>query len=671
MNKLLVVSKADGIGKYYCEELRQFFDEAIQIDYIVSDYHDLSMVKEYDLILITTHTIIRNIMHYVKKESRILKVIKTLDPEGIKLIESIPYGSEALVVNVGPKTVSESIYLIYAIGRSDLELHPYYPGIENYESLDIILTQGEMNIVPDHDGKVVNILNTIIDSKTLLEVISFFKLDKKKFLSKLMERSKIRNSKSDGVSLVINERFMFEEIINVMFENLNEGVMIFDSTGLVTSTSKSTQTFLNKTAYTILGHNVVDIIPVEEQAVFGKELVETIIKINSIPLICNIMPKMTLGSNEYGLVILKKYNDEEIKIHRFKKELINKGHKTKYAIKDIVGSSFEMNKIKNIALRMSKSDSTVLIIGESGTGKELFAHVIHNNSIRKNEQFVAVNCSAISENLLESELFGYEEGAFTGAKKGGKIGLFEIANGGTLFLDEIGEIPLHLQNRLLRVLQEKEIMRVGGSEIISTDVRIIAATNIDIKKQVTDGKFRKDLFYRLSVLPLNIPPLRKREKDVLDIFEKIKNEKGVIINLDDETKKFFVDYHWDGNVRELYNCFEYLLNLEKKAISIRDLPEYMTNESYVEKKEIKKRITNSKEIEILQILYNFNSGNRKIGRKRLSEELSKVEVFLGEQEVRNELLRLQEQEFVVIGIGRSGTRITDRGISYLNTNKLF
>lgn len=661
MNKLLVVSRAERIGQYYCEALREFFGDVIVIDSITAEYYNLNIIGEYDMILITTHTIISQIMHYVKKESRVLKIIKALDPEGIKKIEEIPYGSETLVVNVGPKTVSESIYMIYALGRSDLELHPYYPGIENYKPLDIVLTQGELEIVPNHGGRIINIHNTIIDSKTLLEVISFFKLDKKRFLSKLMERSKIR--KSDGVSLVINERFMFEEIINVMFENLNEGVLIFDASGLITSSSKSTQSFLNKTSYQILGHKVIDIMPVKQSEITGTELVEKVIKINQIPLICNIMPNMTLGSNDYGLVILKKYNDEEMKMHRFKKELISKGHKTKYTIEDIIGSSNEMTRIKDIALRMSKSDSTVLIIGESGTGKELFAHVIHNNSKRRKGQFVAVNCSAISENLLESELFGYEEGAFTGAKKGGKIGLFESANGGTLFLDEIGEIPLHLQNRLLRVLQEKEIMRVGGSDIIRTDVRIIAATNIDIKKQVSNGSFRKDLYYRLGVLPLNIPPLRKRGSDSLDIFEHIKHKKQVDITLDDSAKQFFSTYYWDGNVRELYNCFEYLLNLDQKTVSVNDLPEHMKGEMTSINKPI---INKSIDVEILKILYDYNLKHIKIGRKKLSEELSRIHIFLGEQEVRNELLKLQTLSYVSIGVGRAGTRITPEGIGYLS-----
>ncbi|MCH4887481.1 AAA family ATPase [Acidaminobacter sp. JC074] len=665
MNKLLVVSKAEGIGKYYCDELRKFFDDAIVIDYIAMNYENVNVVEDYDLILITTHTIVEHIMQYVRKDSRILKVIKTLDPEGIRKIDSIPYGSEALVVNVGPKTVSESIYLIYALGRSDLELHPYYPGIEKYKDLDYVITQGELSILPETTGTIVDIKNTMLDSKTLLEIISYFKLDKKKFLGKLMARGRMRDSTNDGMSLVINERFMFEEIINVMFENLNEGVLIYDSTGLVTSNSRSTESFLHKSSYNILGKKITDLIPVKDRVVFGDTLTEMVIRINNVPLICNIMPELTLGSVDYGLVILKKYNDEEVKMHRFRKALIERGHTTKYSIHDIVGSSEEMTKIKDIALRMSGSDSTVLIIGESGTGKELFAHVIHNNSKRSHEQFVAVNCSAIPENLLESELFGYEEGAFTGAKKGGKTGLFEIANGGTLFLDEIGEIPLHLQSRLLRVLQEKEIMRVGSNEIVSIDVRIIAATNIDMKKQVELGRFRKDLYYRLSVLPLHIPPLRKRGRDVLEIFNKMNKDQGSQLYFDDQAENFMTTYYWDGNVRELSNCFEYLLNLGKNKIELSDLPERMKHTEDI------KPITQSTPMAILNIVYTNNAENKRVGRKSISDQLAYLNIYMGEQEVRQILLDLQSKGYVSIGKGRGGTRITKEGIDHLMTSKLY
>ena len=679
MNKIIVVAIAEKIGAYYANELNQFFGDDVQIDHVNTRSSDLSVIGGYDMVLITTHTIINLIMPYVAKKAKVLKVNKNLNPVGVERINSLPFGSEALVVNVGPKTVSESIYLIYAHGRTDLELHPYYPGIENYKELGIILSQGELDILPGYGGKVIDILNTTIDVKTFLEVIAFFKLDKKRYLNKLMDRQSFKSDDDDGVSIVISERSMFDNIINVLFENLNEGVLIYNDMGVITTCSSSVQKFLGKNRETISGRNITEVIDIQNSVVFGEEPSETILKIGSTPLICTVLPKMTFGKNNYGLIILKRYNDAEIKMHMYKKELLEKGHRAKYNIKDIVGSSPEMEKIKNYAVRIAKSDSTVLIIGESGTGKELFAHAIHNNSRRNKEQFVAINCSAIPENLLESELFGYEDGAFTGAKKGGKQGLFESANGGTLFLDEIGEIPLHLQNRLLRVLQEQEIMRVGGNSILKIDVRIIAATNIDLKQQVAGGKFRKDLYYRLSILPLNLPPLRKRGNDVLEIFEKFMETKKEKVNLSDNVKEYFLKYSWDGNIRELSNCGEYLINLGYDNVEIDDLPESMKNKSVetaINNIDPSMTVLGTLKTEsfnkdtatvILEILYDMAKQNRKIGRKQLSSQLREHNIFLGEQEVRNKLVILAEKGLVKISKGRGGTQITNNGIKVIST----
>ncbi|WDC84728.1 sigma 54-interacting transcriptional regulator [Caloramator sp. mosi_1] len=191
----------------------------------------------------------------------------------------------------------------------------------------------------------------------------------------------------------------------------------------------------------------------------------------------------------------------------------------------IITNSPKMKECINIAKKIAKSDYTVLINGESGTGKEMIAQSIHNYSNRSIYPFVAVNCAALPENLLESELFGYEKGAFTGALKEGKIGLFEIANNGTIFLDEIGDMPLKLQTRLLRVLQEKQIMRVGSDNIINVNVRVIAATNKDLKKLVDEGLFREDLYYRINVLPISLPPLRERKEDIMPLLESFLKEK--------------------------------------------------------------------------------------------------------------------------------------------------
>lgn len=243
------------------------------------------------------------------------------------------------------------------------------------------------------------------------------------------------------------------------------------------------------------------------------------------------------------------------------------GLHAKYTFDDIIGKSKAIVELKKQAKSISNSPSTVLIQGESGTGKELFAQSIHNNSSRRNKNFVALNSGAIPKNLIESELFGYEEGAFTGARKGGHPGKFELAHEGTLFLDEIGEMSLDMQIRLLRILQDGCVTRLGGNKCIATDVRVIASTNKDLKKKVKKGSFRKDLYYRLSVIPLYLPPLREREGDIELLVQHFLKEKSRKLNkpipkIRDDIYEKILNHSWPGNVRELENCIENIVNLE-------------------------------------------------------------------------------------------------------------
>ena len=253
---------------------------------------------------------------------------------------------------------------------------------------------------------------------------------------------------------------------------------------------------------------------------------------------------------------------------------INKDYKI--TLDNIISESEIMEHTKQKALIASKSNSTVLITGESGTGKELFARAIHNHSDRVDNTFVTVNCAAIPDNLLESELFGYEEGAFTGAKKGGKLGKFEIAHKGTIFLDEIGDMSLHLQGKLLRVLQERELDKIGGKSNILIDVRVIAATNKNLVELVEKGQFREDLYYRLNVIPITLPALRQRKNDIPLLIDYMIKEYAHklnkdVIGIEDDAKKPLIDYSWPGNVRELQNVIEYSINMSNSSLLNLDI----------------------------------------------------------------------------------------------------
>ena len=258
--------------------------------------------------------------------------------------------------------------------------------------------------------------------------------------------------------------------------------------------------------------------------------------------------------------------------HPFEKDEIN--------FSDICGDSAALQNIITLAKQISTGDSSVLIRGESGTGKELFALSIHYASNRRHKPFVAINCASIPDTLLESELFGYERGAFSGANTSGKVGRFELANGGTLFLDEIGDMPLHLQPKLLRVLQDGSFLRLGGKKTIKVNFRLITATNRNLENMIKNKEFREDLYFRLNVIPINIPPLRERKDDIpllvniklAEYCQKLNKPQKKISN---ELMEVFCNAHWKGNVRELENVIEYLVNIsEKTLITPKYLPDY-------------------------------------------------------------------------------------------------
>ena len=297
------------------------------------------------------------------------------------------------------------------------------------------------------------------------------------------------------------------------------------------------------------------------------------------------------------------------------------------AFERLIGSSHAFVHIQNLIKRVADSPTPILITGETGTGKELVARSFHEQSRRNKYPFVAINCSSIPENLFESELFGYEEGSFTGAKKGGKMGRIEMAQGGTLFLDELGEMPLSVQPKLLRVLQEYELERVGSTKKIHLDIRIVAATNRDLREMIKEGKFREDLFYRISVINVKLPPLRDRKEDIIPIslnyLERLKTKMTTPLRtISHEAEQAFLNYSWPGNIRELQNVVEYAANLcDSDTLTLADLPEHMRGleECPDTEKQKETPLPDSQEKQILDLLSAY--GHTLEGKKKIAADL--------------------------------------------------
>ncbi|AOT73046.1 hypothetical protein Gferi_08480 [Geosporobacter ferrireducens] len=395
--------------------------------------------------------------------------------------------------------------------------------------------------------------------------------------------------KQENYSLQIKR---YEAVLNFT----HDGIIAIDENGSIDIINPVAEKILKVKKEKCIGEDIHRVFPntqMLQSLENGEKQINQIMNISGTTILTNRIP-IIIDDKVKGVVAtfqdVKTIQESEKSIRR---KSVNKGYLAKYTFNDIKGNSETIHKTIKIAKSYAKISSTILIHGETGTGKELFAQSIHNSSLRKNGPFVAINCSAMTKSLLESEFFGYEEGTFTGASKGGKAGLFEIAHGGTIFLDEIGDISPETQVHLLRVLQEKEIRRVGSNKIIPVDVRVITATNKNLEEEVEKGNFREDLFYRLNILKLYLPPLRDRRNDTKEIA------KNFLMELDNKNYRQYESvlmkilnelehYLWPGNIRELQNLVERIhvlaVNKETKLIDTGLLVSKIDKERFEEKK---------------------------------------------------------------------------------------
>ncbi len=365
----------------------------------------------------------------------------------------------------------------------------------------------------------------------------------------------------------------------------------------------------------------------------------------------------------------------EILKNSLRSSLKEKGYYARYTFDHIIGCSKNITEVKDRTKKLAETELTILIEGESGTGKELFASAIHNASKRKNGPFLAVNFSALPDELVESELFGYEEGAFTGAKKGGRIGLFELADGGTIFLDEIGDVSAKVQTRLLRVLQEKEIMPLGSNKIKKVDIRVIAATNKNLMEMVWNKQFRSDLYYRLKIGYVYLSPLRERQEDINALISHFVKEEsdlqGIHIKISQFIFNQFAKYHWYGNARELQNIVKYMIAIRTgNTLDMKDLPDKNFFEKMEDKEmESLKLIHHKKETKypddelyrILKIIDELNQLKIPAGRERIAKELSKEGENWSDAQIRSRLKQLENENCIYINRGKTGVVLSPKG----------
>jgi len=385
------------------------------------------------------------------------------------------------------------------------------------------------------------------------------------------------------------------EMYKLIFDSIYNGAVVTDVNGHITHFNKPYGEFLGVNPEAQIGRHCTESVENSRMHIVaktGKPEINQSHRIIGKNMVVQRIPIKKDGRviAVFGQVMFKDVKDVgklaseltllESKVKLYEEELINL-RSTRYTFDSIIGKSQAIMSLKLEARRAASNNFSVLISGASGTGKELFAQAIHHASTRKLYPFVRINCAAIPKDLLESELFGYEKGAFTGAGASGKPGKFELAHQGTVFLDEVGDLPLEMQPKLLRAIEDYEFERVGGTKIIRTNFRVIAATNQNLEQMLADGRFRKDLFYRLNVIPLHISPLRERKTDIIHIAQWMLKQIAVEANiaearLDKEAQKVLKNYEWPGNVRELSNVLERTMSaLESSTIHLKDLPFYL------------------------------------------------------------------------------------------------
>ena len=368
-------------------------------------------------------------------------------------------------------------------------------------------------------------------------------------------------------------------LLETMLAAPDELIVVVNKNGYIENMSQAYGDFLGIQVQNAIGRHVTEVIENtrmdivvktgvpetgETQDIHGEKMIATRIPIRKNGMVIGAYGRVLVRNTRELHMLHDKLSSIEMELNMYKRTF-EKINTAKYTVDDIIGDCSIMQDLKDSVRKVAKTNSNVLIMGESGTGKELFAHSIHAGSMRRKAPFVCVNCGSIPEQLIESELFGYEEGAFTGARKGGKIGLFPAAHGGTIFLDEIGELPLPMQVRLLRVLQDREIQRVGSNVREKVNVRVVAATNRNLYQMVKKGEFRSDLYYRLNVVTLHLPLLRERKEDLPLLIQMIlskisKKESLGAIEISREAMDHLLRYDWPGNVRELENVLERAIN---------------------------------------------------------------------------------------------------------------
>ncbi|WP_077328775.1 sigma-54 interaction domain-containing protein [Virgibacillus siamensis] len=653
-------------------KLNDYFD--IQARTVDELFH--STIKKDSLVLLSSKILLQLVKPYFPEDTSYIIAKRMINFAKIRRMLEIPKGARVLLVSDMQEAAEETISVVKETGL-DLNFHSYYPGAKLDQSIKIAITPGDAHLVPSSVEEVIDIGSRFVDISTIIEIFNHFNISEFE-LNRLSARYiqsliHLTEELSQEIFTAKSLRNSLEQIVN----NIDDAILLYSNDGIINMINQKAMHLLNRQGRDMIGKKVQAVIP--STFIQGIQSIEdnedTFKDINGIAYY--LRKKNIYVDNEmFGTLLMFRRTNEIRQIeYNYRNKIKGKNHVAQYTFRDMVSKNQTILESIKIAKKLANSDSTILILGETGTGKEILAQAIHNASLRSYCPFVGVNFASLSESLLESELFGYEGGSFTGAKKDGRSGLFEQAHKGTIFLDEIGDASPTIQNRLLRVLQERQILRVGGEQMISLDLRVIAATNKDLDTLIETGDFREDLFYRLNVLPIRLPPLRERLCDIewlSDIFierfsKKLRRKPFTFSQNAQEALKH---YHWPGNIRELQNTIEYLAHICDETVYREQLP-FFANSRFLNIEEQKDRDYNKlldsfhERGFIDEIIAMLTFLSRKTvsssGRHQLLVFLKENGFNLSEQQIRYRQELMRKEGLIYVSRGRKGSEITNMG----------
>ena len=678
MKKNVAVISLDAYaGQFYAQQVQKLFGDRIAVcSYSVRDGSVEHMPRKYDLYMVTTDAFdsLGDMHRYVPIDGEMMEIHVTLRWDVVHRLQALPAGKKVLFVNLSDKMCREAVTRLNQLGVNQLDFDLYHPGAPepDMSQYDFVITPQETRYVPAGAREIIDIGQRVCDSSTMIEAALRLGFEE------LLETPEFEQYQRDvaantySFDRVFARGLRLESQFEILMEILDEGIVGVNERGEVFASNHKLEEITGIPGARALQHPASEVYPFVP---FARCLAERapqpaqVVSANGVNMNVAVAPVLRGGACIGAFATVQRFSDAENRQNELRSQLLHKGYRAKYTFDDVVGQSPAIRRCITILKKMSLTQLPVLLIGETGTGKELFAHAVHNASPRANGPFVAINCAAMPENLLESELFGYEEGAFTGARKGGKPGLFEFAHKGTLFLDEVEGMSTALQCKLLRVLQEREIMRVGGNRIVSVDVRIVAATNENLDKMVEEGTFRRDLYYRLNTLPVLIPPLREREGDLLLLIDHFRKGIGASFTLSPELERLLLTHQWRGNIRELRNVVEYFSYTGSPVVGPEELPptfHYLPAglpEAGGAGAQPPRLADCPQEDErfVLSRLYQADREGHSLGRDAILAAAKAAGLPCSQQEVRRILSALDQAGLARVSRGRGGTRLTPAG----------